>query len=157
MAPMTPVERQDAIRKIEELPAQIDALLVGRTEADLDKTYGPGKWSARQLIHHLADSHMHAFIRTHFMLTEDKPTLKPYDQDAWAVLPDATGPIAGSLLILKGMHSRWTVFWKSLPDAAFARVGYHPERGDVTLDDFLRLYSGHGAKHLEHLRTALQS
>jgi hypothetical protein len=154
---MTPQERLEAIQKIEALPGQIEALVAGRSEQELDQTYGPGKWSARQVIHHLADAHMHAFIRTHFILTEEKPTLKPFDQNAWALLPSALGPVSASLAILKGMHARWAIFWRSLDEAQYARLGFHPERGDCTLESFLKLYSGHGVKHLEHIRLALKA
>lgn len=152
---MTQLERQEAIQKIEALPGQIEALIAGRRETELDRTYGPGKWSVREVIHHLADSHMHAFLRTHFIVAEDKPILKPYDQDVWAKLPGAKGPVVTSIAILRGLHARWGEFWRALDDAQFARAGFHPEHGDVTLEKFLALYAGHGAKHLEHIRTAL--
>jgi hypothetical protein len=154
---MTHQQRQEAIRQMEALPAQIEALIAGRSETALEQTYGPGKWSARQVIHHLADAHMHAFLRTHFILAEDKPVLKPYDQDAWAHLPGALGPVAPSVRILSRLHERWAAFWRSLDDAQFARVGRHPERGDVSLESFLQLYAGHGARHLEHIRLALKA
>jgi hypothetical protein len=154
---MIPAERREAIQKIEALAAQIEALIDGRPESDLDKTYREGSWTARQLIHHLAESHMHSYIRTHFILTEEKPPLKPYDQDLWSKLPDAKIPVTPSVEILRGLHTRWTVFWKTLPEAAFSRTGYHPERADVSLDDLLRIYAGHGVKHLEHIRTAINS
>ena len=105
---MTPAERQIAIEKIEALPAQLEQLIAGVSDAKLNKTYGAGKWTARQVIHHLADSHMHAFIRTRFIATLDHPTIQPYDQEAWAELPDAkTGPVEPSVQILKGLHARW--------------------------------------------------
>ena len=155
---MTPAERQIAIEKIESLPAQLEQLVTGVPDAKLNKTYGVGKWTARQVIHHLADSHLHAFIRTRFIATVDHPTIQPYDQEAWAQVADAsTGPIAPSLQILKGMHARWGAFLRSLPETAFARTAYHPERGEISMDDLVRIYAGHGAKHLEHIKAAINS
>ena len=155
---MTPAERQIAIEKIEALPAQLEQLIAGVSDANLNKTYGAGKWTARQVIHHLADSHMHAFIRTRLIATVDHPTIQPYDQEAWAELPDAkTGPIEPSLQILKGLQARWGAFLRALPEAAFARTAFHPERGTLSLDDMVRSYGGHGTKHLEHIRTAIES
>ncbi|MGO9241220.1 MAG: DinB family protein [Bryobacteraceae bacterium] len=155
---MTPEERQIAIQKIEALPAQLEQLIAGADDAKLNKTYGQGKWSARQVIHHIADSHLFAFIRTRFIATVDHPTIQPYDQEVWAQLPDAkSGPVAPSLEIIKGMHARWVEFLRSLPKAAWDRTGYHPERGVISLDDLVRIYAGHGAKHLEHIRAAIEA
>jgi hypothetical protein len=155
---MTHAERQVAIQKIAALPAQLEALIAGRADSDLNKNYGPGKWTARQVIHHLADAHIHSFIRMRYIATTNNPTIQSYDQNAWAELPDAcTGPIEPSLEILKGVHARWAAFLQALPEEAFSRTGFHPERGAMTLDDLVRIYSGHGEKHLEHIRTAFNS
>ena len=158
MKSMTQAERQVAIQKIAALPAQLEALIAGRADSDLNKNYGPGKWTARQVIHHLADSHIHSFIRMRYIATTDNPTIQPYDQDAWAKLPDAcTGSVAPSRESLGGLHARWAAFLLALPDEAFSRTGFHPERGSVSLDDLVRIYAGHGEKHLEHIRTAFNS
>jgi hypothetical protein len=158
MEGMTHAERQVAIQKIAALPAQLEALIAGRTDEDLNKNYGPGKWTARQVIHHLADAHVHAYVRVRYIATADNPAVQSYDQDAWAKLPDAcTGPVAPSLEILKGIHARWAAFLTALPEEAFSRTGVHSERGPVSLDDLLRIYSGHGEKHLGHIRTAINS
>jgi hypothetical protein len=155
---MTHAERQVAIQKIAALPAQLEALIAGRTDADLNKNYGPGKWTARQVIHHLADAHMQAFVRMRFVATTDNPTLQPYDQDAWAKLPDSSsGPVQPSLEILKGVHARMAAFLEALPEDAFSRTVFHPEHGSMTLDDLVRVYAGHGEKHLGHIRTAINS
>jgi hypothetical protein len=155
---MTHAERQVAIQKIAALPSQVEALVAGRADSDLNKTYRADSWTARQVIHHLADSHIHSFIRMRNIATTDNPTIQPYDQEAWAKLPDAcTGPIEPSLEILKGVHARWAAFLKALPEEAFNRTGFHPERGTVSLDDLVKMYAGHGEKHLEHIRTAFHS
>ena len=110
------------------------------------------------MIHHIADSHVFAFIRTRFIATMDHPTIQPYDQEVWAELPDAkTGPIEPSLQIIKGMHTRWVAFLRALPAPAWERTGLHPERGVISIDDLVRIYAGHGAKHLEHIRMAIES
>ena len=158
MKDMTPAERQIAIQKIAALPGQLEALIAGRADSDLNKNYGPGKWTARQVIHHLADAHMQAFMRMRFVATTDNPTLQPYDQDVWAKLPDSsTGPLAPSLEILKGVQARMAAFLVVLPESAFSRIAHHPEHGSMTLDYLVRIYSGHGEKHLGHIRTAINS
>lgn len=155
---MTHAERQVAIQKIAALPAQLEAVIAGRTDADLNKNYGPGKWTARQVIHHLADAHIQAFVRMRLVATTDRPTLQPYDQDTWAKLPDScTGPLEPSLEMLRGTQARMAAFLGALPVEAFDRTAFHPERGSMTLDDLVRIYSGHGEKHLGHIRTALNS
>lgn len=155
---MTQAERQVAIQKIAVLPAQLEALVSGHADSDLNKNYGPGKWTARQVIHHLADAHMQASLRMRFVATTTNPTVQPYDQDVWAKLPDASaGPIAPSLEILTGVHARMAAFLEALPEDAFSRTAFHPEHGSMTLDDLVRIYSGHGEKHLEHIRTAFNS
>ena len=155
---MTQAERQAAIQKIAALPAQLETLIAGRADSELNKNYGPGKWTARQVIHHLADAHIQAFLRMRFVATTDNPTLQPYDQDAWAKLPDScTGPLEPSLEILRGTQARMAAFLSALPEGAFARTAFHPERGTMTLDDLVRIYSGHGEKHLGHIRTAIES
>ena len=150
------MDRETLIQAIEELPGHIEAALAGATNAQLVHPYREGGWNARQVVHHLADSHMNAFIRSRLILTEDNPTLKPYDQDAWALLPDScSGPLEPSLAILRGLHTRWAKFFRSLPEEAWARQGMHPENGPMTLAKILEDYSAHGLRHLEHIRIGL--
>ena len=150
------MDRESLIQAIAELPAQIEAALAGATNDQLLRPYRPGGWNARQVVHHLADSHMNAFIRSRLIITEDTPPLKPYDQDAWAQLPDScTGPLEPSLAILRGLHERWAGFFRSVPEAAWTRTGLHPDNGPMTLADILQSYAAHGLRHLEHIRTAL--
>ena len=150
------MNRETLIQSIAGLPAQIEAALSGASETQLSQPYREGGWNARQVVHHLADSHMNAFIRCRLILTEDNPPLKPYDQDAWARLPDScTGPLEPSLAILRGLHARWAAFFSALPDAAWTRQGLHPENGPMTLARILDSYAAHGQQHLEHIRAGL--
>ena len=146
---MTPDERRSKIGKIRALPSLLDGAVQGLNDAQLDTPYRQGGWTVRQVVHHLADSHMNAFIRMKLILTEEQPRLKPYDQDAWARLPDTlTMPIGVSMGILRGLHDRWTTLLESVPDAGWNRTAFHPERGDVTLDSILTTYAEHGEKHV---------
>jgi hypothetical protein len=145
---MTPEERKAKIGKIRALPALLEDAVRGLNDAQLDTRYREGGWTVRQVVHHVADSHMNAVIRMKLILTEEKPKLKPYDQDSWALLPDVGKvPVSVSLEILRGLHDRWTRLLESVPDNAWKRVGYHPENGDMTLEDVLNTYSAHGEKH----------
>lgn len=143
----TPSERQQMFERIRLLPSQLEAAVAGLTDQQLDTPYRAGGWTVHQVVHHLADSHYNGHIRMKLALTEDRPTLKTYEQDDWAKLTDYTGPIHSSLSILKGLHERWTTLLKSLPDAAWSRSALHPESGSLTVDDLLVTYSKHGANH----------
>jgi hypothetical protein len=146
---LTTTERREKIAKIRQLPAAVEASVKGLNDRQLDTPYRPGGWTVRQVVHHLADSHMNAVIRMKLILTEEAPTLKPYDQDAWAKLIDtSTLPIQSSLSLLGGLHDRWTKLLESLPDGAWSRTAHHPERGDVSLESMLITYAGHGEKHV---------
>lgn len=146
-------ERMQHIEAIERLPQEVEEAVAGIDDAILDTPYREGGWTPRQVVHHLADSHMNAFIRMRLVVTEDHPAIKPYDQDAWAVLEDSTTlPIAPSLSILTGLHARWARFLRSLPEDAFARTAFHPEHGELTLDRLLAIYGKHGANHCQQIR-----
>ncbi len=104
-------------------------------------------------MHHVADSHVNAYVRTRWALTEDRPTIKAYDEKAWAELPDAAlSPIATSLALVEAVHQRWVVLLESLPDDAFARELVHPERGPMTLEKLVQMYAWHGRHHIAHLQ-----
>lgn len=148
---MTASERTAAIAKIRELPEQAAAAVKGLHDQQLDTPYGEGKWTSRQIIHHLADSHLNAFIRMKLIVTENYPTLKPYDQDAWAKTRDSLCPVESSLEILRGLHARWVDLLESLPDSAWARAAYHPDNGKMALEEFLKLYEEHGTHHLAQI------
>lgn len=146
-------ERLGYLAAIERLPAEAREAVAGLDDAALDTPYKDGGWTPRQVIHHLADSHMNAFIRMRLILTEDHPTVRPYDQDAWSLLFDSTTlPIEPSLTILTGLHERWIRLLRSIPDDAYARTALHPEIGEVTLDALLAIYGKHGTTHCEQIR-----
>ena len=134
----TPDERHELIARIQRLPAKLREVLENLHNEQLDTPYGPRKWTLRQVAHHLADSHMNAFVRMKLILTEDHPTLKSYDQEAWAETVEAKSLAIGpSLAILEGLHARWCRLMESLSDADWRRGAHHPEMGEVTLDYFL--------------------
>jgi hypothetical protein len=149
---MTKADRDPLIHKFAALPAQVRAAVAGASDAELDTIYRDGGWTIRQVVHHLADSHIHAFCRVRFILTESNPAVKPYGQDAWASIPDACkGPLEPSLQILEGVHARMAAFFRALPEEAWTRTAIHAERGVLSMETFLTLYSGHGEKHLQHI------
>jgi hypothetical protein len=140
------------IEQIERLPQQIERLVAGLTPEQLSAQPLAGEWSVAQNVHHLVDSHINSYIRCKLILTEDQPTLKPYDQNAWAALPDARhSDIAASLALLRSLHARWTIFWRELPADAWNRSGLHPERGTITLSDILATYADHGHAHVDQI------
>ncbi len=155
---MTLQERQICIEKIEALPALLRAAIAGATDEQLSRPYRDGGWNSRQVIHHLADSHMMAFIRAKKVVAEDNPSLQAYDQNVWAGYADAsTGPLEPSLSIIEGVHARWAAFLRSLPESAWSRTAVHQERGAMSLEDLLRIYSGHGEKHIGHIKAGIGS
>ncbi len=155
---MDRMTREKMIAELEKLPGAVEAAVSGRDDAVLDAPFRAGGWTARQLVHHLADSHMNAFIRFKLALTEDQPTIKPYDQDAWSALPDSLSlPIDPSLRILRGLHMRMVTLLRAIPDEAWSRKLMHPERGWMSLEDLLEVYAAHGATHVEHIRKALEA
>ena len=153
---LTDAERRALIDKIRTLPAQLRELVSGLTAEQLTTPSLKGEWTVAQNVHHLADSHMNGFIRTRLILTEERPTLKPYDQGRWAELADSgTTALEESLSILEGLHRRWVRLFESLRDSDWQRSGLHPEIDEITIDDILRLYAAHGEGHIEQIRRAL--
>jgi hypothetical protein len=149
-------ERAHFIDAIRNLPDQLEALVAGLSVEELTTHYLANEWTVAQNVHHLFDSHANSYIRCKLIATEERPPLKPYDQDAWASFPDAQdSDISGSLALLRNLHARWVRFWESLPDEAWQRVGYHPENGAMSLDDIVRSYAAHGAAHLDQITRTL--
>ena len=148
----TDEQRRQLIDQIDQAPAQLRQALAGLTEEQIDTPYRPGGWTVRQVVHHLPDSHMNAYGRFRLALTEDEPTIKPYDQERWAALEDArTAPAELSLSLLEPLHRRLVLLLRSLRPEDFARTFRHPEMGVVTLDRLLGMYAWHGRHHIAHI------
>ena len=149
---MTESEREDRIKKLEQLPSLAEHAVRGLTDKQLDTPYRAGGWTVRQVIHHLADSHMNAYIRAKLIITEQNPTLKTYEQEEWARTPDASAlAVQSSLDILRGVHNRWVHLLRTVGPDAWKRTGMHPESGLMTLDDLLALYARHGDNHVAQI------
>lgn len=143
------------IDRIAELPKAIRSAVKDLTAPQLDTPYREGGWSVRQVVHHLADSHMHAYTRFKFAVTEDQPLVKGYAEQDWAQLKDASSlPLEPSLQILEGVHARWVYFLRHLPAEAFDRDYIHSERGAEPLAVALEMYAWHGLHHLQHILNA---
>ncbi len=133
-------------------PAALRAAVDGLSDEQLETPYRPGGWTVRQLVHHLGDSHMNAFVRFKLGLTEDRPTIKPYDEAAWAELADGShADIETSLVLLEALHTRWVRLLDGMTDDDFDRGLVHPEIGSITLDTQLQIYAWHGAHHVAHV------
>lgn len=147
-----PGTRDEKIRRIEQLSDDVDRVVAGLTDAQLDTPYRSGGWTVRQVVHHLADSHINAFTRVRLLLTEDEPTIKPYDQDKWALLPDArTLPVDVSLALLRPLQVRLAAAFRNATSDDWSRGARHPDYGRLTLDQFLNEYAWHGHHHLEQI------
>jgi len=148
----TPALRQQAIDIIAEAPGKLRAAVEGLSPAQLDTPYRVGGWTVRQVVHHVPDSHLNAYVRLRLALTEEQPTIRPYEENAWAQLPDAkTGPIEMSLGLLDALHDRWVRLWRTLTADQFGRVFVHPENGPRTVDWLVFLYAWHGRHHTAHI------
>ena len=155
-APLDRAARGALVDIIEQTPALFRTLTTGRTDAQLDTPYRPGGWTVRQVVHHVPDSHMNAYIRMKFAATEDAPAIKAYDETKWAELPEAkTGPAEMSLMLLEALHRRWVAFLHALPDSEFTKAYVHPELGRVTLDEAVALYAWHCRHHTAHVELGL--
>ena len=148
--------REEAIEKIRRLPQQVEDLVSGLSPQELTAKPLVDEWTVAQNVHHIADSHINSYVRCKLMATEDNPTLKPYDEGAWALLTDGSSDdLSDSIALLKALHARWVQFWENLPDDAWQRTGMHPESGAVTLARQLELYVEHGEAHLDQIRRTL--
>ena len=141
--------RRAAIAAIGGFPQELKPALAS---AHLDKPYREGGWTARQVVHHLADSHMNAFIRFRLALTEDRPTVKPYNEAEWSKLPDSQLDPQVSVQILDGLHQRWHRMIEALSEKDFTRGAVHPDVGPITIDWLLQLYAWHGRHHIGHIK-----
>lgn len=144
--------RRRAIEDVDVVPERMRAAVRSLSAQQLDTPYRPGGWTVRQVVHHLADSHMNAYVRFRLALTEDEPLVKPYNETGWAELADArTAPIEISLALLEPLHRRWVMLLKSLGPADFVRRFRHPDLGLMSLDKNLALYAWHGRHHVAHI------
>jgi uncharacterized damage-inducible protein DinB len=149
---VTPAMRQKAIASIGETPARLRAAVKGLNDAQLDTPYRAGGWTVRQVVHHVPDSHLNAYVRLKLALTEEKPTIKPYEEAAWAELADSkAAPIEVSQSLLDSLHARWDRLWRSLKPEHFARILVHPDYGERNVDWLLFLYEWHGRHHTAHI------
>ena len=151
-ADLTPAKRRELIARIADTPAAVRSAVKGLTEQQLDTPYRPGGWTVRQVVHHVPDSHVNAYVRFKLALTEDNPTIRPYDEAAWANVADTRlTPVAVSLTLLEAVHQRWVILLTSMQDADFARPLQHPENGAMTIDKLLQMYAWHGRHHVAHV------
>ena len=149
----TAEQRQTWIREIARTPRELRAAVGALTPEQIDTPYRPGGWTARQVAHHVPDSHMNAFIRFKLGLTENQPTIKPYDEARWALLADAALPVEPSLDLLEALHQRWVGLLESMSERDFQRTFVHPESGAWRLDQYLAQYAWHGRHHVAHIRS----
>lgn len=153
-APAKPsqADRAGALAVLAHLPQALRGAVDGLTDAQLDTPYREGGWTVRQLVHHVADSHMNAATRFRLALTENDPVIKPYDEQAWALLADAaTGPVEASLQLLQALHARWVLLLRQLTPEQWDRAYVHPENGRTPLSQAVLLYAWHSRHHTAHV------
>ena len=150
-AAISPGVRNDAIATLAELPEQLRNAVDGLSAAQLGTPYREGGWTVRQVVHHIADSHMNAVIRVKLSLTEDWPTVKPYDEAAWANLHDVVAPVEWSLELVESLHARWVLLLQSLHEEQWMRGCNHPQNGPMTVERSTLLYAWHSRHHVAHI------
>jgi hypothetical protein len=157
-ATITAETRGRAIEDIAALPSRLREAVALLTDRQLDTPYRPGGWTVRQVVHHVADSHLNSYVRMKVALTEHSPTITPYDEKLWAALPDMRLPIDSSLGILDGLHVRWVVLFRALQPADYARTFQHPEYPDAprTIEWVLQHYAWHSRHHVGHITSLRQ-
>lgn len=143
------------IEQIEALPELLIRAVEKLTEEQFDTPYRPGGWTIRQVVHHLADSNMNAYIRIKLAMTEDKPTIKPYNEALWAGLNDSQLPVELSTKILEGLHKRWIILLRSLSSSGLDRELIHPDIGLLTIKKLIDLYAWHGNHHLAQITSVI--
>jgi uncharacterized damage-inducible protein DinB len=149
---LTPGERAEMIAQIAEVPARMRAAIAGLADAQLDTPYREGGWTVRQVVHHVPDSHLNSYTRFKLALTEEEPTIRPYDEAKWAELSDSRDtPIETSLTMLDALHDRWTILLRAMSEDDFRRTLRHPDMGVLALDAQLGLYAWHGRHHVGHI------
>lgn len=144
------------IENIHELPVQLTEIVKDLSDEDFNRTYRENGWTVRQLVHHIADSHMNAYIRIKLALTEETPTIKPYEEAEWAELPDYQVPLSVSLQLIHSLHERWVYLLRCLTEEQLKRVFLHPESGITSIEKSIGIYAWHGKHHLAHIKSALK-
>jgi hypothetical protein len=145
---LTPADREALIEDLAALPGDLERAVSGLGAGQLDTPYRPEGWTVRQVVHHLPDSHLNAYVRFKLALTEENPVIKPYDEAAWAQLPDGRGQDVGnSVLLLTALHRRWVELLRAMSDAQWQRGFQHPESGHNPLERSRQLYQWHGRHH----------
>jgi hypothetical protein len=148
--------RQQQIEKIRKLPQQVKEFTAGLTPEQLTSHFLEGEWSVAQNVHHLADSHLNSYIRLKLILTEENPTIRPYDQERWAETAEANSPdLTASLTLLRGLHQRWADLFASLDESQWQRTGIHPESGVITPTTLVKTSAEHGEGHLDQMQRTL--
>ncbi len=151
-AEATPELRRQWISEIAAAPGALRAAVAGLNDRQLNTPYRPGAWTVRQVVHHLPDSHINSYMRFRLALTEDRPTIRPYDEVGWAELPDArSAPVEVSLALLESLHRRWVVLLEALTPDDCARLFVHPALGERNVDWLLGYYAWHGRHHVAHI------
>ena len=154
--PLTRGVRDSCLATIEQLPERFRSLVGNLTDSQLETSYRPGGWTIRQVVHHVPDSHMNAYVRTKLAATEEAPTIRTYEEQLWAELPEAkSGPVAMSLDLLEAIHRRWLAFLRSLAETDLQRAFVHKEWGHVTIDEAIAMYAWHSRHHTAHIEQAL--
>ena len=144
--------RAALVESIAATPARVREAVHGLDERQLDTPYRAGGWTVRQVVHHLPDSHMNAYTRFRIALTEQEPTIRPYNEKEWANLVDASrAPVDLSLALLTALHARWDLLLRSLSPADYERRLHHPDNGAMTIGTLLRMYEWHGRHHVAHI------
>jgi DinB superfamily len=150
-------QRRAFIESIAEAPARLASAVAGLAPQQLDTPYRPAGWTVRQVVHHVSDSHMNAYVRFKLAVTEEEPTIKTYEESRWAELDDAkTSEIEPSLALLENLHKRWVLLLRSLAPADWARRFRHPQLGTLSLNQNLALYAWHGRHHVAHITSLRQ-
>lgn len=151
--PLTTAERAAAIDLIAQAPEMLRSAVRGLSDKQLDTPYRPGGWTVRQVVHHVSDSHMNAYIRFKLALTADTPTITPYDEAKWAEMDDGKSTlVAESLDLLQALHRRWVLVLRNMKPADFDRRLNHPEwDSPPSLDQLLAMYAWHGRHHTAHI------
>jgi len=155
-APLDRATRDGFISTLEQTPACFRSLVTGLSDVQLDTPYRPGGWTIRQVVHHVPESHMNAYVRIKLALTENAPAIKTYEEQLWAELPDVKQcPVDVSLRLLEALHQRWTVLLRALPESEFGKVFTHPEWGRVTINEAIAMYAWHCRHHAAHIEQGL--